>query len=125
MARTIRITAGDLEVLAELDDSKTAGAIWDALPLEFGGSRWGQEIYGSIGLKLSQESPQEVMEVGDLAYWPPGTAFCIFFGPTPASAGDEPRAASAVSRFGRVQGDAKILKATPPSMKVRVEKASP
>lgn len=124
MARTISITAGDIEVLADLDDSKTADAIWDALPLEFHGSRWGEEIYGSIGLKLSQESPQEEMEVGDLAYWPPGSAFCIFFGPTPASMGDEPRAASAVSPFGRVQGDATTLTVTPPSMTVLVRKAS-
>jgi hypothetical protein len=124
MARTISITAGDIEVLADLNDSKTADAIWDALPLEFHGSRWGEEIYGSIGLNLSQESPQEEMEVGDLAYWPPGSAFCIFFGPTPASVADEPRAASAVSPFGRVQGDATTLTDTPPSMTVLVQKAS-
>ena len=123
MAKTIRIIAGSTEVTAELNDSRTAQAIWDALPLEFRGSRWGDEIYGSIGLKLSQESPQEEMEVGDLAYWPPGTAFCIFFGPTPASVGDEPRAASAVTCFGRILGDAQVLKATPQSVRVRVEKA--
>ncbi len=50
------------------------------------------------------------MTWGDLAYWPPGRAFCVFFGPTPASRGDEIRPAFAVTVIGKVDGDATILK---------------
>lgn len=107
MAREIAIQAGSVKMDAELNDTKAADAIWEALPIEGRGSRWGEEIYFSIPVQCKQEKPQEVVEVGDLAYWPPGSAFCIFFGPTPASSGDEPRAASAVTVFGKVKGDAK------------------
>ena len=107
MAREIVIQAGSVKMDAELNDTKAADAIWEALPIEGRGSRWGEEIYFSIPVQCKQEKPQEVVEVGDLAYWPPGSAFCIFFGPTPASSGDEPSAASAVTVFGKVKGDAK------------------
>ena len=97
MGNSIRITAGDVSVAAELDESPTAAAILDSLPIEASGSRWGEEIYFSIPVKeKSTPDARADMEVGELAYWPPGNAFCIFFGPTPASDGDEPRAASPV-----------------------------
>ncbi len=54
---------------------------------------WGDEIYFAIPVSLKEDGPRATVEVGDLGYWPPGRAFCIFFGPTPASRGDEVRAA--------------------------------
>jgi hypothetical protein len=107
MAREIVIQAGSVTMEAELNDTKAADAIWEALPIEGRGNRWGEEIYFSIPVHCPPNNPREVVEVGDLAYWPPGSAFCIFFGPTPASTGSEPRAASAVTVFGKVKGDAK------------------
>ena len=77
MARAIRITAGSVSAEARLNDSKTAGAIWDALPIEAKGQTWGDEIYFDISLSAGPESPREVVERGDLAYWPPGHAFCM------------------------------------------------
>lgn len=103
--RVIRIRAGSVEVGAVLHDTRTADAIWEALPITGRANRWGDEIYFSIGLTLPAEQGREVVAVGDLGYWPPGQAFCLFFGPTPASQGDEPRAASPVNVFGRVEGD--------------------
>ena len=124
MPRRIRITVGDVALEGELDDSATAGAVWEALPLEARGHRWGDEVYFAIPVHRALEGPgQVVMEVGDLAYWPPGRAFCLFFGPTPASAGREPRAASAVARIGRVTGDATALARVPDGAPVRVERA--
>jgi hypothetical protein len=109
-ARTIRITAGEVSAQAQLNDSRTAGAVWDALPIQAKAQTWGDEIYFAIGLTLAEESPRDIVEQGDLGYWPPGQAFCIFFGKTPASRGDEIRPASPVNVLGRIVGDAKTFK---------------
>ena len=109
MEKIISIKAGKIEATAELNDTKTAQAIWDALPIKSQGNRWGDEIYFSIPLNLEPEAAREVVEVGDLGYWPPGTAFCIFFGPTPMSRGEEIRPASPVNVFGKISGDATIF----------------
>jgi hypothetical protein len=119
--RAIRITAGSVTVEAELNDSRTAAAIVKALPIEAKAETWGDEIYFSIGRSLPAESPREVVELGDLGYWPPGQAFCIFFGPTPMSRGDEIRPASAVNVVGRVVGDARAFVRVRAGSRVRIE----
>jgi hypothetical protein len=106
-----------------LGTSKTADAIWKALPIDAKASTWGDEIYFDIGVPIAAESPREVVAVGDLAYWPPGSAFCIFFGRTPASTGAEPRAASGVNVFGAVSGDATVFKKVRAGARVRLERA--
>jgi uncharacterized protein len=121
--RAIRITAGKVSVKARLGDSRTAAAIWDALPIEATAETWGDEVYFDIGIDAEPEAPREVVELGDLGYWPPGQAFCIFFGRTPASRGDEIRPASAVNVVGRVDGDPKVFKAVRAGARVRIERA--
>jgi uncharacterized protein len=87
-------------------ENSTAEAIWKALPIQGSVNRWGDEIYFSIPVNVPLDpSARAEVQVGDLAYWPPGKAFCIFWGPTPASDADEPRAASPVNAFGKVLGD--------------------
>lgn len=104
--RTISITAGSVSMTAEIDDSATADAIYDALPISGSANVWGDEIYFGIPVNLGPDSDAtDVMEVGSLAYWPPGHAFCIFFGRTPASTGSEPRMASPGNIFGKVSGN--------------------
>lgn len=120
--RRIRITAGSVSAEAVLDGSATAQAVWEALPLSVPGQTWGDEIYFSIPVTATPESPRETVEMGDLGYWSPGTAFCIFFGPTPASRGDEIRPASPVNVFGRVSGDATVFKRVRSGTTVRVER---
>ena len=83
MARQIEIEAGDISVRAELKDTHTAQAVWDGLPIEGVANTWGDEIYFSTPLALPLEAGQEVVELGDLGYWPPGRAFCIFLVPLP------------------------------------------
>lgn len=124
MAHPIRIVVGGQSLAAELNDSPTAEAILAALPIEGSGNRWGEEIYFSIPVYegLSPDARAD-MEVGELAYWPPGHAFCIFFGPTPASGGEAPRAASAVNPVGRVVGEVEPLRAVADGATVRVERA--
>ena len=110
MAHSITIAAGAVEVSAELNDTDTAEAVWNALPFSASGNTWGDEIYFRIPVAAEPKDLQEVVDFGDLAYWPPGNAFCIFFGPTPASRGDEIRPASAVAVIGRITGDAVQLR---------------
>ena len=121
MTKKIRITAGTVTVQAELNDGKTAAAIAAALPIQARGQTWGDEIYFDIGLTLAAEAPREVVEMGDLGYWPPGQAFCIFFGPTPMSRGDEIRPASPVNVVGRVVGDPRSLKSVRSGARVTIE----
>ena len=110
MARDIRITVGNVVLEAELNYTQTAGSIWDALPIEGNGNTWGDEIYFRIPVEGELEDPQEVVELGDLGYWPPGNAFCLFFGLTPASQGDEIRPASEVTVIGKIKGDSTVLR---------------
>jgi hypothetical protein len=124
MGKKIRILVSDLKVEAELNDSKTAQLIWEALPIEGKANLWGEEIYFSIPVKTSQEKgARDVVSSGELGYWPPGHAFCIFFGPTPASRGDEIRAASAVNIIGKVLSDAKVFLKAKDGERIRLEKA--
>jgi hypothetical protein len=122
--RKIRLTAMDVSGTANLNDSATADAIWDALPLEAQVNTWGEEIYFGIPVYLDEaDGAIDVVELGDLGYWPAGHAFCIFFGRTPASKGEEIRAASAVNVFGRVEGDATVFSGVSGGAAIRIEKA--
>ena len=113
MTKQIRITVGDISAQAELNETETAKAIWEALPIDGRANTWGDEIYFSIPVRLEMEKSQATVELGELGYWAPGTAFCIFFGPTPMSRGDEIRPASPVTVFGQVLGDPTIFKEDP------------
>ena len=122
--RKITITAGKVSAQALLNDSPTATQIWEGLPIEARGNTWGDEIYFSIPVRASQEKDaREIVAVGELGYWPPGTAFCIFFGPTPASTDKRPRAASAVNIIGTVVGDATVFKGVASGTRVKLERA--
>ncbi len=122
----VAIKSGSLSWTAEIFDTPTGRLIEDALPLEGKASRWGEEIYFSIPASASLEpGASDVVSRGDLGYWPTGKAFCIFFGPTPASRGKEIRAASAVNIFGRVEGDLDKLDQVKNGDKVIISSAGP
>lgn len=123
--KQIRIVVGVLVLDAELNDSPTAQKVWEALPIETSFSTWGDEIYFSIPVDAELESDaQEVVELGDLGYWPSGNAFCIFFGPTPMSKAGEIRPASAVNMIGRITGDATKLQEKIAEERIRVERVT-
>jgi hypothetical protein len=124
MRRRIKIVIEEIEVEAILDNSRTAGAIWEALPFKGEVNTWGDEIYFTIPVKVTLESTaMEVVEKGDLGYWPTGTAFCIFFGPTPQSSAGEIRPASAVNVFGKVDSDTSVLKTVSSGSEILVKQA--
>jgi len=122
----IRIATGKMEMLATLNDSPTAERIYETLPIESTVNLWGQEIYFSIPLQCDLGlDARDRMEVGEIGYWPTGSAFCIFFGRTPASKGDEPRAASPVTPIGRCEGDIKVLRQVREGETIRIERIEP
>lgn len=124
MSHKILIKAGDVTTQGVLNDSPTAEAIWEALPITGKANTWGDEIYFAVPVKTDLEiTARETVDMGDLGYWPPGRAFCIFFGPTPASTGTEIRPASAVNIIGRVEGDPTVFKKVKDGARVQIDPA--
>lgn len=120
----ITIQAGDVSMPAELNDSPTVHKIWEALPIEGRANLWGDEIYFAIPVDADQEEDARAdVDVGELGYWPVGSAFCIFFGPTPVSSGNRPRAASPVNILGTIVGDATQFRVVKSGERVRLSRA--
>lgn len=125
MSRKVRITAGEVVVTASLNDSTTADHVWQALPIRGRASTWGDEIYFSTPVSLEPAGDAtDVFERGAVAYWPPGKALCLFFGPTPASDGDEPRMASPGNLAGMIDGSVEALRKVRGGASILVERAS-
>ena len=120
----IMIEVENISMEAELLDTPTARKIAEVIPLEGSVNVWGDEIYFDIPLTIEKEPDAcQDVEVGDLGYWPAGPAFCIFFGPTPVSTNDQPRAYSPVNVFGRVLGDPQLFKKVPDGSIIRITRA--
>ncbi len=110
MTRTIQIAVGDLVLTGSLNKTESAKALFQCLPIEGLVSRWGQEIYFNASVPVNRKDPAyEVVEVGTVAYWPPGNALCLFWGPTPVSKDHRPCAASPVILLGQFQVDTEAL----------------
>ena len=121
--RRIEITVESIICEGELADTDCARAIWDALPISTEANTWGDEIYFSIPVEQDlDDTARELVNMGDLGYWPQGAAFCIFFGPTPLSQGEEIRPAGAVNIAGRITGDPTVFRTVPAGARISVEK---
>jgi len=116
----IKIEFEKVSIEANLNGSETANRIKKILPLSNSINTWGDEIYFPIDLDAPEIDSKEVVELGDLAYWPPGNAFCLFFGLTPVSEGDDIRPASPVNVIGKILGDLEILKSVKSGEKVLI-----
>jgi hypothetical protein len=124
MPQPIRIKIGDVSLEAELNETLTAQRVAQALPLDAAIDRWGDEIYFRVPVKGDMsEAERSEAEVGELAFWPPGNTFCIFWGPTPASEDQEPRAASNIIPLGRIRSDLAPLKNTREGQEIILELA--
>ena len=118
----IKIKIGTLSMDAELNETPTAKKIADALPIKADFNTWGDEFYFTIPVTAKLDgSAKEVVELGDLGYWPPGKAFCIFFGQTPVSKPGKIMPASAVNVIGKVLGDATQFKKVMTESQVTLE----
>jgi len=122
LGRRINIQFNNLSFEGILNDSKTSNLIWDSLPINSSASTWGDEIYFSIPVSDDEDNPKEVVELGDLGYWPPGNAFCIFFGLTPASSEGEIRPASPVNILGNIVGELDALKKVSSGESVKISR---
>lgn len=121
--KKIRIKVDKIEELAELNDTKTAKLIWQALPIKEVVNIWGEEIYFPVPVATELENPQNIVEAGNIGYWPQGHAFCIFFGPTPISTRNEIRPASPVCVVGKLLSDPERFKKVSPGETITLEKA--
>ena len=124
MPTAIVITVAEMRLTGYLTDTPTARALLDALPITGKAQLWGEEIYFSVPRVAAamDDTAAVVVKVGDLAYWPTGRAFCIFFGLTPGSLPGEIRPASAVNLVGRVTDDPCCLKLVQEGAQVRIER---
>ena len=126
LVKNILIKVDDLEFEATLNQSKSSAALWDALPIKGAANRWGDEIYFSVPIEAELEpNATDTLPAGSLAYWPPGNAFCIIWGPTPASHSDEPRFASPVNALGSITGDWSKLSSIHSGTSIIITKPSP
>jgi hypothetical protein len=123
---TFVLEIGTVCLDGELADTSAGRALASLLPIAFPMDRWGDEYYGDMGVAVGPVTGEtvEVLDVGELAYWAPGNALCLFFGPTPVSREGEPRAASAVYPVGRVWGDWDAVKRLGPRVQARLQRPS-
>ncbi len=119
--RKISIIVGEVVIEADMNDSVTAEMVWQALPIDGRANTWGDEIYFQIPVSANEENAEETVEFGDLGYWPPGEALCLFFGPTPMSRGEEIRPASPVNVIGKMLGDVDALKSVVSGSPISIE----
>ena len=111
----VKITSKDISLEAELYDNPTAKKIIDILPIEGTVQTWGDEIYFDVNTHMElDDSQKEVVELGELGFWPTGDCFCIFFGQQPVSA---------VNIFGKIDGNLDMLKKINSGYIIKVEKA--
>jgi len=123
MPAKIRITVKDIVLDAELFETATAKSVAGALPLEAELNEWGDEFYFEIPVKMPPDGTATTkVSVGDIGYWPPGSALALFFGPTPMSKGAEPVPASEVNIVGRITGDATTLRKAKGALVIRLER---
>jgi len=113
--------AGSIVVELTGENPKTAEALKRVLPFESRARRWGDEVYFETPAVAEEEKTSELVNVGDVAYWPPGRAICLFYGPTPISEPGEIRPASPVNVIGRVVEGVDMLRKVVSGERVRVE----
>ena len=105
----IRIAVGEVTIDGELNDTDFAQALASALPLTAEFRVWGDELHFDVPLD-DKPAPRAgtSVSVGDLGFWAEGGALCIFFGPTPLSAAEDPVSAVPVTVVGHLEDVEKL-----------------
>ena len=122
-ARQIKMTIGSVVLEAELLDTPTAEAIWNALPFTSKANTWGEEVYFSTPVHVKREADaRDVVQPGELAFWVEGDSIAIGFGRTPISQGNEIRLAARTNIWGKAKGDVKQLKSVKAGAPIKLGK---
>jgi len=100
--------------LVRLQSPRTTDAIIRQLPLEGLAALWQNEVYFEIPLKMGNEKAKPTVEKGTLAYWPMGSAICIFY--------DETQPYSPVNIIGQVTKNLELFERVKSGTKIVVEK---
>ncbi len=115
----------EISITLREDETVTIEKLLSSVPFRAKVNRWGDEVYFDAPVSAElEEDARAVMEVGEVAFWPDGSAMAIFFGPTPVSTDGRPRAYSPCNMLGRVSGDATLLKSVVSGSSVEVSKES-
>lgn len=123
--RRLRLEIGPVTLTAELFETPTAEALWQAAPFDARANTWGEEVYFSTPVSAAREADaRDVVEAGELAFWVEGDSIAVGFGRTPVSRGDEIRLAAAVNSWGRTADDVTALSAVGDGAAIRVEKTT-
>ena len=100
--------------LVRIRSPRTVDAIIRRLPIEGRAALWQQEVYFNIPVKMGNEKAKPTVEKGTLAYWPMGSAFCIFYGET--------QPYSPVNIIGQVTKNLELFESVKSGTKIIVEK---
>jgi len=100
--------------LVRIRSPRTADAIIRRLPLEGRAALWQQEVYFGIPVKMGNEKASSTVKKGDLAYWPMGSALCIFWGET--------QPYSPVNIIGEVTKNLELFEQVKSGTKIVIEK---
>ncbi len=108
--------AGKGKAIAKLDERNPGirEALFAALPIEGTACQWGEEVYFDVPLQLADENPAPAAVAGDICYWSPGPAFCIFFGKT--------QPYSAVNHIGKVTDGLEIFRKASAGDRIRLRR---
>ncbi|MFW9906853.1 MAG: cyclophilin-like fold protein [Candidatus Thorarchaeota archaeon] len=118
----MKIDLDNWDIILDGSSPKTGSQILNLLPIESDVRTWGEEIYFSIPLSMPDENAKNTVALRDVAYWPQGQCFCVFFGKTPLTTTlDEIKPASPVNVFGKVLGDLERLKSIKSGVKVTLK----
>jgi len=93
----------------------TVDSLASAIPFEGRAARWKEEIYFEAPVKLGAEKAKSKVDVGTIAYWPIGSALCIFYGPT--------QPYSPVNVVGRVLSNLELFRKLKTGARIRIEKS--
>ena len=94
---------------------RTIDMIVRKLPMEGRAALWKEEVYFETPIKMGEEKAKATVEVGTIAFWPMGSAICIFYGSS--------QPYSPVSILGKITANLELFKQTKSGTKIRIQSA--
>jgi hypothetical protein len=123
MTQKLQISINDHKIIVTLRNTRTADTVYSALPFQSSAQTWGDEVYFSTPLSNLnlEDDAQDVVRLGELAFWVEGNCIAIGFGPTPISRANEIRLAARTNIWADTDYDLTALKNVQPGDVINVE----